>query len=117
MNFDEYQKLAKKTAVYREAIGDLLKKPELFYLYSALGLAGETGEVVEKVKKLLRDKKGIVDETSREEIIKEMGDVLWYLAMLAEELKVPFSKVAEANIEKLNSRKDRGTVLGKGDNR
>ncbi len=116
MNFDEYQELAKKTAVYKETIGDSLK-PELFYLYSALGLAGETGEVVEKVKKLLREKKGIVDEASREEIIKEMGDVLWYLAMLAEELKVPLSKVVETNIKKLNLWKDRRTVLGKGDNR
>lgn len=116
MTFDEYQEFAKGTARYKETLGDSLR-PELFYLYSALGLAGESGEVVEKVKKLLREKKGVVDDIAREEITKEIGDVLWYIAMLSEELGVPLSKVVETNVEKLSSRKNRGVVFGKGDNR
>lgn len=86
-------------------------------MYRTLGLVGEAGEVAEKVKKILRDKEGRVSADDKQEIIKEMGDVLWYLQALADYLEVPLSKVAEVNLDKIHSRKKRGTTKGSGDNR
>ena len=109
MDFKEYQKLSRKTAVYP----DINKN----FVYPTLGLAGETGEVVEKIKKVIRDKNSLVDEETRAELKKEMGDVLWYLAQLATELGISFDEIASYNIEKLQSRLERGMIHGKGDNR
>jgi NTP pyrophosphatase (non-canonical NTP hydrolase) len=109
MDFKEYQKVSRKTAVYP----DIDKN----FIYPTLGLAGETGEVVEKIKKVIRDKNGVVDEETRAEILKEMGDTLWYLSQLATELGISFDDVAVKNIEKLQSRLERGVLHGKGDNR
>jgi NTP pyrophosphatase (non-canonical NTP hydrolase) len=80
-------------------------------------LAGESGEVAEKVKKILRDHKGIIDEEKKKEITKELGDVLWYLSQIASEIGVPLEEVASLNIEKLKSRFDRDKIKGSGDNR
>ena len=71
MNFQEYQDKSRKTAQYP----DLGKN----FVYPTLGLAGEAGEVAEKIKKVIRDKNGIIDEETREMIKKELGDVLWYV--------------------------------------
>lgn len=112
MHFKEYQKKSRKTAIYSEKDKNII--------YPLLGLAGETGEVVEKVKKVIRIKGHHVPEFSAEEkkeIAKELGDVLWYLAQVATELGLSLEKVAQGNIEKLFSRKDRGALHGKGDNR
>jgi NTP pyrophosphatase (non-canonical NTP hydrolase) len=109
MNFQEYQNESKKTAIYPE-VGKR-------FVYPALGLAGESGEVVEKVKKIFRDKNGIADVESIEMIKKELGDVLWYLSQLATELGISLDEVAVNNIAKLSSRLDRGTLHGDGDNR
>ena len=87
------------------------------YIYPLIGLAGETGEVSEKFKKIIRDKNGVISDEDKKEIVKEMGDVLWYLSQICTELGVEFDTVAEANIEKLKSRKERGVVHGSGDNR
>lgn len=87
------------------------------YIYPVIGLAGETGEVSEKFKKIIRDKGGVIDEDSKKEILKEMGDVLWYLSQICTELGVNFEDVAQMNIDKLKSRKERGVVHGNGDNR
>jgi len=87
------------------------------YIYPTLGLSGEAGEVAEKVKKILRDKEGIVGESDKKEITKELGDVLWYLAQIATELDISLETVVEKNIEKLRSRKERGQISGSGDNR
>lgn len=106
MDFKEYQKRANATAIY-----DI----KFSILYPTLGLAGEAGEVAEKVKKIIRDKKQIKDE--RVEICKELGDVLWYLAAVARDIGVTLEDVAMMNIEKLESRKERGTLQGDGDNR
>jgi NTP pyrophosphatase (non-canonical NTP hydrolase) len=108
--FDAYQAQTATTAIYPEAGQQTL--PAITYL--ALGLAGETGEVVEKIKKLLRDGDS---PAKREEIVKEMGDVLYYLARLAAELNVPFSTIAANNLEKLQSRLQRQQLHGNGDNR
>lgn len=111
--FDEYQKRVGKLAQYPN-IGTNL-------LYPALGIGGESGEVVDKIKKLWRNR-GItsgkdLDLTTRTEIVKEAGDVLWYLQQLATELGVPFSLLAEVNVLKLEDRTARGVVKGEGDNR
>ncbi len=109
MDFKEYQKLCRETAIY----------PDLGhnYIYPTLGLVGEAGEIAEKIKKVIRDNGGVIDEERKQMIKKELGDVLWYLAQLSTELKLSFDDVASFNIEKLASRKERGTIHGDGDNR
>lgn len=109
MNFQEYQEKSRKTAIYPEVGKN--------FLYPVLGIAGESGEVAEKVKKIFREKNGIVDEEARQAIVKELGDLLWYMAQLASELGISFDEVAEKNIVKTQSRMERGTLLGDGDNR
>jgi NTP pyrophosphatase (non-canonical NTP hydrolase) len=86
-------------------------------VYFTLGLTGEAGEVADKIKKIYRDKQGVLSPEDREAIISEMGDVLWYIAMLADELDVDLSVVAHNNITKLRDRQVRGTLRGSGDDR
>jgi len=109
MTFKEYQKLSKKTAIYPN-IGNN-------FIYPTLGLAGEAGEVAEKIKKVLRDREGILDKKVKEDIKKELGDVLWYVSQLATELGFSLDSVASFNIEKLSSRRKRDKIHGSGDNR
>ena len=113
MNFSEYQEKARETAIYAN-IGKN-------FIYPTLGLAGETGEVIEKIKKLTRDSQindaSMIPDDKRAEIQKEMGDVLWYLAQLSSELGFTLESVAEMNIGKLAARKEKGTLHGSGDNR
>ncbi|MGC8905508.1 nucleoside triphosphate pyrophosphohydrolase family protein [Thermus sp.] len=108
MSFEEYQKEAQKTALYPEAHR---------LVYPALGLAGEAGELANKVKKVLRDHGGQLSEEAREAILAELGDVLWYAAQVATDLGASLEAVAQANLEKLRSRKERGRLGGSGDNR
>ena len=86
-------------------------------VYPALGLNGEAGEVAEKVKKIIRDKKGKMDAEARKAISQEVGDILWYCAQMATELKYSLDQIARENIEKLRSRKRRGVISGDGDKR
>lgn len=109
MEFKEYQKKSRKTAIYPNADNN--------FIYPTLGLAGEAGEVAEKIKKVIRDKEGVVDDEKKKEIEKELGDVLWYVSQLASELGLSLEEVAEKNIEKLYSRMDRGKLGGDGDER
>jgi len=109
MNFEEYQKKSRVTAKYPSFGAG--------YIYPALGLTGEAGEVAEKIKKVIRDKGGVVDDESKEMIEKELGDVLWYVTQLATELGLELNSIAEKNIEKLYSRLERGKINGDGDNR
>jgi len=109
MTFEEYQKFSKKTAIYP-------KKGKNF-IYPVLGLVGESGEVAEKIKKVLRDNNGIVDNLRKQEIKKELGDVLWYLSQVATELNLSLDHIASFNIKKLNSRQKRNKLSGNGDNR
>jgi NTP pyrophosphatase (non-canonical NTP hydrolase) len=81
------------------------------------GLVGESGEVAEKFKKLIRDKSGQLSVEDKQEIIKELGDVLWYVNSLSTLLGSSLEEVAEKNLEKVLSRKARGTTKGSGDNR
>ncbi len=109
MLLSEYQSRSRATAVYPNA-GDNL-------IYPTLGLAGEAGEVAEKVKKMIRDDAGVLSAERREAIAKELGDVLWYVAQVATEANLDLDQVAAANIEKLLSRRDRGVLQGSGDDR
>jgi len=105
----EYQQKASETAIFP-------KEKALEYI--TLGLTGEAGEIANKVKKLIRD--GADKETLEQKKIEigyEIGDVLWYCAMLAKEVGMNLGHVMENNINKLHSRKERGTISGSGDNR
>lgn len=108
MTFDEYQKAAHATAIYPE---------DQALAYVTMGLVGESGEIANKVKKVYRDHCGILSENDRNEIAKEIGDVIWYIAELATVLEFDLSKIAKANICKLMERKARKTLGGSGDNR
>ena len=103
IGFREYQKKAVSFAIYPATHK---------VLYPALGLCGETGEVAEKVKKQVRD--GVFN---RHEVAKELGDVLWYLSNLANDIGYNLDEIADMNIEKLTSRKNRDKIKGSGDNR
>ncbi|EEF84464.1 nucleoside triphosphate pyrophosphohydrolase family protein [Borreliella spielmanii] len=109
MELNEYQEKAKKTAKYQN------KKEEL--ILTTLGLAGETGEVVEKIKKLGRDKNYIIDDEYLISIKKELGDVLWYLSTLSNNLGITLEDVALTNLKKIQKRHENGTINGEGDDR
>ncbi len=110
MDFNEYQKQASTTARFENLNVDPI-------IYLALGLAGESGEVVEKIKKIVRNDGGEISDEKREAIKLELGDVLWYVSQMADVLGIPFEEVAKANIDKLASRMDRGVICSEGDNR
>lgn len=86
-------------------------------VYPTLGLANEAGEVAGKVKKIFRDKAGVIGPEERESLKQELGDVLWYLAQICTELDLTLEEVAEANLVKLFSRQARGAIQGDGDQR
>lgn len=86
-------------------------------VYPTLGLANEAGEVAGKIKKIFRDKGGTISEEDRQALKYELGDVLWYLTQICTELGLTLEEVAQANLEKLFSRLERGQIRGEGDNR
>ena len=105
---NDYQKDALSTAIYGE-------KNKI--VYPALGLAGESGEVCEKVKKVLRDNDGVFTDEKKIEMAKEVGDVLWYIATISHDLGYTLEDIAIMNRDKLSSRKKRNVIHGNGDNR
>lgn len=109
MDLDEYQKLALRTAASRD------KPNEVFHLL--LGLVGETGEIAEKAKKIVRDRASDFSRWDRDDLTKELGDALWYIAVLADHFDLSLGRVAEANIAKLADRQARGRLQGSGDDR
>lgn len=113
MDFKQYSDVAISTLMdghdYGEISADLMAQ--------VLGLAGESGEVLEKFKKLVRDKQGIMTPEDKDEIIKELGDILWYINAAAHLLDSSLEEVARRNNAKLMSRKNRGELAGSGDNR
>lgn len=110
MTLDDYQQQALTTVF---SSGDDFKDLLLW----VLGLNGEAGEVAEKVKKIIRDKDSQVSDEDKRELAKEIGDVLWYLAVFAHQIGFPLNDIAQQNIDKLQSRKARGVLGGNGDNR
>ena len=110
LTFAEYQSQAATTAVYPEVgTGSLLE-----VMYCARGLAGEAGEVANKVKKLQRDGDSL---EKRKALAKELSDCLWYAAQLASVLDEDLGELAQNNLDNLAGRKQRGTLHGDGDNR
>lgn len=108
-DFDKYQKQCNKTAVYPK-IGKN-------FIYPTIGLVGEAGEIANKVKKVIRDDNSKLNKINKEELAYELGDIMWYVAQLSTELNIKLSKVAEMNIEKLKTRKEKNTLHGSGDHR
>ena len=108
MQLDDYQNNAKSTAIY---------PPEHKILYPALGLSGEAGEVANKVKKIIRDGVHKLPNDWKEQLSSEIGDVLWYCAVLADDLGMSLGTIAAQNVEKLERRKMKGTLQGSGDKR
>lgn len=115
---NDYQQQALQTAIYPNQGNN--------FLYPTLGLVGEAGEVAEKVKKLIRDSQmlphmvgnsQLLEPSVREELAKELSDVCWYVAVLANELGYTLAEIQEMNIAKLRSRQERGVLGGSGDNR
>lgn len=110
MTFDEYQKVSLTTAVHHP-------NQEMDRSIFAMGIAGEAGEVIEKWKKIVAYRDGVVTAEDLQELSKELGDVLWYIALFAHELGLSFDDIAQQNVDKLASRKARDTIKGQGDNR
>ncbi len=110
MTFDEYQKIALTTL---EGNADPLMQKTIWML----GIAGEAGEVVEKWKKIVAYRNGIITNEDQEDLKKELNDVLWYVAVIAHELGIPLEEVVARNIKKLADRKQRDVIKGQGDNR
>lgn len=106
MDLNQYQELARSTAIY---------PTEHRIVYPALGLAGEAGEVAEKIKKMLRD--GTPEEDVQVALAKELGDVLWYIANMASDMGLSLSDIAEINVQKLANREKKGLLHGSGDDR
>jgi len=130
MDFNEYQDAIEHTLIYRDKIGGILAElglqegtptyagvaKLLAVSYASLGM-GEAGEVQGKVKKVIRDSGGVIDDKVRATIAGELGDVLWYVAATADEFGLSLSDVAQGNLDKLFDRKVRGVIGGSGDNR
>ena len=106
MEFNDYQNQAKNTAIYPK---------DKAVVYPALGLAGEAGEVANKVKKVLRD--GTEIKEVSKDIASEIGDCLWYISVLASDIGWVLESIAKLNLEKLTDRANRGKLSGSGDNR
>jgi NTP pyrophosphatase (non-canonical NTP hydrolase) len=113
MTFDEYQ----KASIVTDTFGGNGQITDPAFITKILGLVGEAGEVAEKFKKILRDKDAKLSEADKAEIIKELGDVLWYISGITHYLDVPLQQVADVNLDKVLSRKNRGVTHGSGDNR
>jgi len=136
LSFDEYQEKAWQTAIYPDKGNNIN--------YPILGLSGEAGEVAENMaeimyclrlnqfildmvrhtgrtaeltKKMMRDDAGVLSEERKQRIKKELGDVMWYVQACCNELGILMSDVAQENLNKLFSRKERGKLKGDGDNR
>lgn len=108
MTHNEYQEHALETAIY---------PAESRIIYPTLGLTGEAGEVADKVKKIIRDNHKEFTAEKKAEIMKEIGDVLWYCATLSHDLGYTLDEVAQTNVDKLRSRMERSKITGSGDNR
>jgi NTP pyrophosphatase (non-canonical NTP hydrolase) len=109
MDLNDYQQSALVTAIYPNRGSN--------FPYPALGLAGEAGEVADKLKKVIRDNDGVLTDPVRDAVAKELGDVMWYVAVLAAELDYDLNTIAQNNLDKLASRLERGVISGSGDNR
>ena len=110
MTFEEYQKQALKTAITNP-------DPLMDKTIMAMGISGEAGEVLEKWKKIVAYKQGVITDEDLQELTKELGDVVWYIAVFAQSLGVNLEDVMRLNVQKLQDRQQRDVLKGVGDNR
>ena len=118
MNINEYQLAAHSFADYTMPFvskGDVATRID--YVYPVMGLTEEAGEVAGKFAKAVRDNDGVIDDERKEAIIKELGDVCWFVAELCTLMNVSMERVMQGNIDKLTSRRERGVIKGEGDDR
>jgi len=108
MEVQDYQENTAELAVYPSIEGHK-------FVYPLIGLAGEVGEILNKLKKIFRDNDGILSEETRQAFKSELGDVAWYLSQSCNELGFSLEEVLQANLDKLNDRADRGVIQGSGD--
>ena len=113
MDLNHYQTRAMQTAIYPE-VGEAAVAG---VIYTSLGLVGEAGEIANKVKKIIRDSGGELSNERQNDLLDELGDVLWYVAMLAVELDANLADVAAHNLRKLKERASKGALGGSGDHR
>lgn len=113
MQINDYSQQAISTMLTGHDVTDLDAK----LLSQVFGLVGESGEVAEKFKKLIRDKQGKMSDEDKQEIVKELGDILWYINSIANLLGSSLEEVAQKNLDKVLSRQARGVSRGSGDNR
>ena len=106
LDFNKYQIETRKTKIYSDDI-----------IYPSLGLSGEVGELMNQIKKIYRDDNGKISTVRKTDLKKEIGDVLWYIARVADDLNIDLTEAVELNLEKLNSRMERGKIGGSGDDR
>jgi NTP pyrophosphatase (non-canonical NTP hydrolase) len=109
ITLNAYQTAALQTAVYPNQGAN--------FAYPALGLVGEAGECADKLKKVIRDNNSVLTDAVRDAVAKEIGDVLWYVSVLAYEMEYDLNTIAQINLDKLHSRQQRGVIAGSGDNR
>jgi len=109
MHANEYQDRALETAIYPNRGAN--------FVYPALGLVGEAGEVADKLKKVIRDGNGVLTDAVKDAVAAELGDTMWYIAVLASEIGYNLDEIMAKNLSKLNSRKQRGVLSGSGDAR
>ena len=107
IDFKRYQRESRKTWS--------LVHTDHAIVYPTLGLVNEAGEVAGKIKKIFRDKEGVISDADLAALKSELGDVLWYLTQICTELDLALEEVAEQNIEKLFDRLERGVIRGEGD--
>lgn len=108
MEFNHYQEEARKTAIF---------PTDNSIQYLALALCGESGEIAEHIKKILRDQQGIFTDFNKTAIALELGDCLWYIANFAQVLGYSLEDIAKLNLEKIQRRQKNGTIHGSGDDR
>ena len=111
MNFDDYQKRA-LTTVHQSKVDPLMQQT-----IWALGIAGEAGEIIEKWKKIIAYKDGKIIDEDLAELAKELGDIIWYVAVMANSLGLSLNDIVQANLKKLSDRQKRDVIKGSGDNR
>lgn len=115
MNLNDYSQKALRTDLFDPK--QELDVLDAGFLEKLLGLVGESGEIAEKIKKIIRDQDAKITDEQRKDLMKELGDVLWYVNSITVRLGFTLEEVAQANIDKLASRKKRNLISGSGDNR
>ena len=111
MTFDEYQQAAIKTAL--SSYDDPIMQNSIW----VMGIAGESGEIVEKWKKAVAYRQGKFSDEELADFKKELADVVWYIAVLAQSMGWSLDEIMQQNVDKLADRHKRGVIKGAGDNR